>query len=76
MAKQRGNHGGAHLGQQMTQRMVVAARSSGVAPPDSGDGSGSTWGSSGYKKTLGSFAKMSSFSSWLQLRQVTAEDDV
>jgi hypothetical protein len=50
-AKQTGDHGGAHLGQQTTRQTSVAARGDGVAPLDSGDGGGSMWGSFGYKKT-------------------------
>jgi hypothetical protein len=46
MAKWRGDHRGAHLGQQMTQQTVVVARGGGAAPPDSGDGGGSMWGPS------------------------------
>jgi hypothetical protein len=44
MAKQRGHHGGAHLGQQTTRQTTVAAHGGRAAPPDSGDGGGSTWG--------------------------------
>jgi hypothetical protein len=44
MAKWRGDHGGAHLGQQTSQQTVVAARRSRAAPLDSGDGGGSMWG--------------------------------
>jgi hypothetical protein len=67
-AKRRGDHGGAHLGQQMTRQTVIAARGGRAAPPDSGDDGDTTWGSSDYKKTMGSFVKTSSSSSWLQLR--------
>jgi hypothetical protein len=45
-----------------------------AAPPDSGDGDDSTWGSFGYKKMMGSFAKTSSSSSRLQLRRAAMED--
>jgi hypothetical protein len=70
------DYGGADLGLQTTQRMAVAARGSGATPPDScGDGS-STWGSSGYKKIMGSFAKTSSSSSQLHLRRAAVEDGV
>jgi hypothetical protein len=48
-AKQRGDHGGAHLGQQMTQRAVVVARGGGAAPSGPCDGSGSMRGSFGSK---------------------------
>jgi hypothetical protein len=44
MAKQRGDHGGAHLGQQTAQRVAVASRDGGAAPPGSGDGGSSMWG--------------------------------
>jgi hypothetical protein len=73
--KRRGEHGGAHLGQQMTRQTAVTARGGRVAPSDSSDGGGSTWGSSGYKKTMESFAKTSSSSSQLQLWWAAAEDD-
>jgi hypothetical protein len=33
MTKWRGDHGGAHLGQQTARRVVVAAHGGGVAPP-------------------------------------------
>jgi hypothetical protein len=65
---------GAHLGQQTTQKMVIAAHGGGVASLDSSDGDGSTWGSSGYKKTTGSFTNTSSSSSRLQLWRAAAED--
>jgi hypothetical protein len=44
MAKWRGDHGGAHLGQQTSRPTAVAARGGKAAPPDTGDGDGSTWG--------------------------------
>jgi hypothetical protein len=72
MAKQRGDHSGAHLGQQMTRQTAVVANNGTAAPPDSGDGGGSMWGSSGYKKMMGGFEKMSLSSSQLQLRRVVA----
>jgi hypothetical protein len=68
-AKQREGHGGAHLRQQTAQRAAVAALSDGAAPLGSGDGGGSTWGSSGSKKVTGCFAMTSSFSSRLQLQR-------
>jgi hypothetical protein len=74
MAKRRGDHRGAHLGQQTSRSMAVAACGSKAAPPDSGDGDDSTWGSFGYKKMMGSFAKTSSSSSRLQLRRAAMED--
>jgi hypothetical protein len=69
MTKWRGDHGGAHLGQQTARRVVVAAHGGGVAPPGTGDSVGSMWGSSGSKKMTGSFTVTSSSSSRLQLRQ-------
>jgi hypothetical protein len=51
----------------MTRQTAVAAHGSKVASPDLGDGGGSMWGSSGNKKTTGSFVKTSSSSSQLQL---------
>jgi hypothetical protein len=68
-AKQRGDHGGAHLGQQMARWAAVVAHGGGAAPSSSGDGGGSMRGSSGSKKTLGSFMATSSSSSQLQLRR-------
>jgi hypothetical protein len=76
MAKQRGDHGGAHLGQQTTRQTTVTTCGGGAAPLDSGDGGDSMWGSFSYKKMTGSFAKMSSSSSRLQLRRAAAEDGV
>jgi hypothetical protein len=70
MAKQRGDHVGAHLGQHTTRQTVVAAHGDRAAPLSSGDGGGSTWGSSGSKKMTGSFVATSLSSSQLQLRQV------
>jgi hypothetical protein len=61
-AKQRGDHGGAHLGQQTAQRAAVVALSG------SGDGGCSMRRSSGSKKTTGSFVATCSSSSRLQLR--------
>jgi hypothetical protein len=46
---------------------VVATHDGRATPPDSGDGSGSTSRSFGYKKMTGSFTKTSLFSSQLQL---------
>jgi hypothetical protein len=43
-AKQREDHEGAHLGQQMARWAAVVAHGGGAAPPGSGDGSSSTWG--------------------------------
>jgi hypothetical protein len=67
-AKWRGDHEGAHLGQQTAQQAAVVAHDSGAAPTGSGDGDGSMRGSSGSKKTMGSFAATSSSSSLLQLQ--------
>jgi hypothetical protein len=53
----------------MARWAAVAARGGGVAPPGSGDGSGSLWGPSGSKKMMGSFTAMSSSSSGLQLQR-------
>jgi hypothetical protein len=74
MAKWRGDRGDAHLGQEMTRQMAVAAHNDRAAPLDSGGGDGSTWGSSSYKKTMGSFTKMSSSSSQRQMRRAAVED--
>jgi hypothetical protein len=68
MAKWRGDHRGARIEQQKAGRAAVAAHDDGVAPPGSGDGGGSTWGSSGSMKITGSFTAASSSSSQLQLR--------
>jgi hypothetical protein len=70
-AKQRGDHGGAHLEQQMAQWATIVARDSGVVPLNSGDGGSSMWGSSFSKMMMGSFATMSSSSSRLQWRRAT-----
>jgi hypothetical protein len=69
MAKRIGDHTGAHLGQQMDRRAAVAAHGDGAASPGSGDGGGSMQGSSGSKKTMGSFTVMTSSSSRIQLRR-------
>jgi hypothetical protein len=59
-AKQRGDHGGAHLGQQTGRWVVVLARSDGVAPLGSGDDGGSLRWASSSNRTTGSFAVGSS----------------
>jgi hypothetical protein len=46
-AKRRGDHGGAHLGQQITQRVGVAAHGGGAAPLGPGDDGGSLRWASG-----------------------------
>jgi hypothetical protein len=68
-AEQRGDHGGAHLGQQMARWAAVVAHGGGAAPSSSGDGGGSMRGSSGSMKMMGSFMATSSSSSQLQLRR-------
>jgi hypothetical protein len=62
-AKWRGDHEGAHLGQQTTRRAAVAAHGGGVAPQGSGDDGSSLRWTSGSKKMMGSFAAVSSSSS-------------
>jgi hypothetical protein len=68
-AKQRGDHRGAHLGQQMARWVAAVAHGGGEAPLGPGDGGDLMRGSSGSKKTMGSFTTTSSSSSRLQLRQ-------
>jgi hypothetical protein len=65
-AKWRGDHKGAHLGQQTALRVVVVAHGGEAAPLGSGEAGGSTRGSSDSKKTMGSFTVMSSSSPRLQ----------
>jgi hypothetical protein len=60
----------------MTRWMKVVVHDGEVALLDLGDGGGSMWGSFGDKKTMGSFAKTSLPSSWLQLRRAAVEDSV
>jgi hypothetical protein len=62
-AKQRGDHGGAHLGQQTARRAAVVTHGGGAAPPGSGDDGGSLWWTSGSERMMGSFAAGSSTSS-------------
>jgi hypothetical protein len=73
--KHDGENGKIERGSQgCSPRAANDSADDGAAPPNSGDGGGSMWVSSGYKKTTRSFAKSSLSSSRLQLRRAAAED--